>query len=106
MDTVEASMRIAHGEMPDITPKKQRGSAIRFFDVPAGTIEGIEGVDEARAIEGVREITFTKSVGDQTGEIGSSTDRVGFVIAEAEAAESAVAICEKALRTVRVTVKS
>jgi len=103
---VEASMRIALGEEPDIAPKKQRGSAIRFFNVPVGTIEGIEGVDAARAIEGVREITFTKSVGDQTGEIGSSTDRVGFVIAEAATAEAAVKICEEALKTVTVTVKS
>jgi len=106
IDMVEASMRIALGEEPDIAPKKQRGSAIRFFNVPVGTIEGIEGVDAARAIEGVREITFTKSVGDQTGEIGSSTDRVGFVIAEAATAEAAVKICEEALKTVTVTVKS
>ena len=106
IDMVEASMRIALGEEPDVTPKKQRGSAIRFFDVPSGRIESIEGADEARALAGVTEITFTKSVGDTAGEIGSSTDRVGFVIAEAETAEAAVAICEQALKTVTVTVKS
>ena len=105
IDMVEASMRIALGEEPDIAPKKQRGSAIRFFDVPFGTIESIEGIEAARATPGVTEVTFTKAVGDTAGEIGSSTDRVGFVIAEAETAEAAVAICEKALKTVKITVK-
>ena len=106
IDMVEASIRIAIGEVPDITPKKKRGSAIRFFDVPKGTIESIEGANEARAIAGVTEVTFTKTVGDKAGEIGSSTDRVGFVIAEAETAEKAVQICESALQAVKITVKA
>lgn len=105
IDMVEASIRIATSETPDITPKKQRGSAIRFFDVPCGVIESIEGADEALALAGVTEVTFTKGVGDTAGEIGSSTDRVGFVIAEADTAEDAVKICEKALSAVKIAVK-
>ena len=105
IDMVASCIRIACGETPDITQKQERGSAIRFFDAPTGVIVSIEGAEAARAIPGVRELSFTKSVGDKTGEIGSSTDRVGFVIAEAATPEEAVAICEKALSTVTITVK-
>ena len=69
------------------------------------SFRAIEGVEEAGKIPGVQEVSFTKRVGDTAGKIGSSTDRVGFVIAEAETAEAAVAICEQALRTLKITVK-
>ena len=105
VDMVGSCIKIACGETPDITPKKQRGSAIRFFDAPSGIIESIEGIEKAKAIPGVTEISFTKSVGDQSGEIGSSVDRAGFVIAEAATPEEAVAICERALAAVKITVK-
>ncbi len=105
IDMVASCIRISCGETPDITEKYQKGSAIRFFNAPAGVIENIEGAEEARAIPGVKEISFTKGVGDLSGEIGSSTDRVGFVIAQADTPEEAVSICEKALGTVKITVK-
>lgn len=102
IDMIEATLRISCGETPDITPKFQKGSAIRFFDVPCGTIKAIEGAEPARTIPGVQEISFTKQVGDVAGTIGSSTDRVGFVIAQAESADEAIAICERASAAVRV----
>lgn len=105
IDMVKATIQIACGEAPDIAPKYHKGSAIRYFQVPTGIISAIEGVEEAKTIPGVQEITFTKQVGDQTGDIGSSTDRAGFVIAQADTVEQAVAACEKALETVRVIVK-
>ena len=102
---IKATMDISLGQAPDITPKFQKGSAIRFFDVPCGTITAIDGVEEAAAIAGAQEISFTKRVGDTTGEIGSSTDRVGFVIGQGETASQAVAACEAGLQRVKVIVK-
>ena len=96
IDMIEATIRIACGENPDLEPKFSKGSAIRFLDAPRGTITAIEGIEQAAKLEGVREISFTKGVGDTVGEIGSSTDRVGFVIAQADSAESAVDVCERA----------
>ena len=104
IDMIEATIRIACGETPDIKPKFDRGSAIRYFDVPCGTITEISGVDEARAIDGVKEISFVKGVGDNSGKIGSSTDRVGFVIAQSENAPKAIKSCERAIETVKITV--
>ena len=105
IDMIKATMDIACGDAPDIAPKWQKGSAIRFFRTPCGVIESITGVKKAENIPGVQEIAFTKQVGDTVGDIGSSTDRVGYVIAQADTAQQAVAVCEKALQTVTITIR-
>ncbi len=105
IDMIEATIRIACGETPDITKKFEKGSAIRYFHTPHGTIRAIEGIEEATAIEGVREISFVKQIGDEVGTIGSSTDRVGFVIAQADTPASAVAICTQALEMIKILVE-
>lgn len=102
---IEATIEIACGNTPDVAPVFNRGSAIRYFEVPSGTITSIDGVADAQKIPGVKEITFVKGIGDLSGEIGSSTDRVGFVIADGDSADEAIAACEAALATVKITVK-
>ena len=104
VDMIKATIDISLGQTPDIAPKFQKGAAIRFFDAPAGTITAIEGAEEAKSVEGVREVSFTKQVGDTAGTIGSSTDRAGFVIAQAEDAEQAVSICETAQKIIKIIV--
>ena len=105
IDMIKATIDVACGINPDITKKFEKGSAIRYLSVPSGVIRSIEGVDEALRIDGVKEITIAKNVGDTVGKIGSSVDRAGFVIAQADTAEEAVAICEKVLETVKISVR-
>lgn len=105
IDMVGNTIRIALGETPDLEPKFQKGSAIRYFSVPCGTITAIEGVEQARALPGIQEITFTKQIGEQSGSINSSVDRVGFVIAQADTPEEAVRICEDAISMVHITIE-
>jgi biotin carboxylase len=105
VDMIKATMDICLGQTPDIAPKFQKGSAIRFFDVPCGTITAIDGVEEAKAIPGVQEIAFTKQVGDTVGEIGASGDRVGFVIAQTDTPEDAENTCKKALEVIKIITK-
>lgn len=105
VDMIEGTIRVACGEEPDIEPKFSRGSAIRYFDVPKGTIRAISGVDAAKKIDGVREITFVKGVGDTACKIGSSTDRVGFVIADGKDAAAAIEACERAIAEISITVE-
>ena len=103
IDMIKATIETSCGITPDIEQKLNKGSAIRYFNTDYGTIESIEGVEEARALDGVKEITFVKNVGDKVGTIGSSTDRVGFVIAQADTPEEAVAICEKAMEKIKIS---
>ena len=102
VDMIEATIRIACGEQADVDIKHSRGAAIRYIKAKSGVIKEIVGVDKAGAIPGVCEISFTKGVGDTVGKIGSSTDRVGFVIASGSDRESAVSVCEAALEKINV----
>lgn len=104
VDMIQATIEVCLGQTPDIAPKWSKGSAIRFFDVPAGILTGISGVEEAEKLQNVKEISFTKGAGDIVDGIGSSTDRVGFAIAQADTATAAIAACEAALHTVKFTV--
>lgn len=105
VNMIEATIKIACGEVPDIERKFDKGSAIRYFNPAAGEITEISGVEEASQIEGVREIAFVKNVGDTVGQIGSSTDRAGFVIAQADTALDAVRICEQACKMIKIVTK-
>ena len=84
----------------DLAPKFEKGAAIRYFDAHNGTIKAIEGIEEARRLPGVQEISIVHQVGETIGEIGSSTDRVGFVIAQGETVEDATKICEKTIAAI------
>ena len=97
IDMVKATIDISLGLTPDITPKFEKGSAIRFFAAPEGTITAIEGIETAKQISGVQEISFTKTVGDTVTAIGSSTDRAGFVIVQSKTVSLAKAVCAHAL---------
>ena len=94
IDMVKATIDIALGIEPDIIPKFSKGSAIRFFKVPCGVIESIEGVESSRKTEGIKEIILNKKVGDMVSEIHSSLDRVGFVIAQGKDVSEAISRCE------------
>ncbi len=104
VDMIKATMDICMGETPDITPRFEKGSAIRFLRAPYGTITRIDGVEDAEALPGVQEIAFTKTVGDTSVELLSGADRIGYVIAQGDTAEQAVAICERACELIRFTV--
>lgn len=104
IDMVGNTIKLACGEEIDIEPKFNKGSAIRYFDSHKGVIKAIDGIDMAKKIQGVREISIVHQVGETIGEIGSSTDRVGFVIAQAGTAEEAVEICEKAMDSIKIDI--
>lgn len=104
IDMVKATINVALGEEPDITPTLHCGSAIRYFEVPFGTIKSIEGIEEAEKIPGVKQITFTKAVGEESTPIECSNDRIGFVIAQGATADEAAKNCEKALSRITISI--
>ncbi len=103
VDMVKCCIEIALGHKPDLQRKYEKGSAIRYFETHAGKIREIGGVDEANQLEGIKQISFVKSIGDCVNEINSSSDRVGFVIAQSDTAENAVAICQKAKKLIKIS---
>lgn len=104
IDMVECTIKTALGEPVDVTPTLNCGSAIRYFEAPFGTIKSIECVEDAMKIEGVKQISFTKNVGDTSMPIQCSNDRIGFVIAQAENVKEAIKICEKIKETIKIEI--
>lgn len=103
---VKAVINIALGEPVDFTPKYSKGSCIRYYMKPVvGKIKAFEGLDEAATVEGIQQVTMVKKVGDMAVELRSSGDRIGFVIAQMDTPEEAIAQCEKALDLIKVVVE-
>lgn len=102
IDMVKASIQIALGEAPDLTPTLNMGAAIRYAQADPGVIESILGVERARDIEGVVQLSFTRGAGELAPEIRSSLDRIGFVIARLGTPQAAVEACERALSLLKV----
>lgn len=104
IDMVKATIDVAMGIEPNIEPSLRCGSAIRYFQVPFGTIKSIKRVEDAERISGVKQITFTKGVGEMSTPIHCSNDRIGFVIAQANTADEAVKICEKSIKLIQFNI--
>lgn len=100
IDMIKATIDIALGQIPEIVPIINKASAIRYFDAPRGIISSIEGVEDAKNLNGVREITFIKNVGNEVNEIRSSVDRCGYVIVQGDTVNEAVEICNKVKRNI------
>lgn len=105
VDMVECTIRIALGEKPDLIPKYQKGSAIRYFKADHGKIIQINGIDEASKLDGIQQISVVHDIGEVINGIKSSGDRVGFAIAQANSASNAIVICEKANKMIHVEVE-
>ena len=102
VNMVECSIRIALGEKPDLEPKWNKGSAIRYLKTGIGTVKEIKGVDDAEKISGIVQVSIVHGVGEQVGEIKSSVDRAGFVVAQAEDAQKAVEVAEAGINKISV----
>ena len=103
LDMVECCIKIALGEKVDIGTKVTKGSAIRYFACKGGKLKKISGIDEAKLIEGVKQISIICDIGDIVSEITSSSDRIGFVIAQGMNAVDASKKCETALEMIHIT---
>lgn len=104
VDMVECSIRIALGEKPELEPKWNKGSAIRYLKTGTGVVKEITGVEEAERLPSVIQVSIVHGVGEQVGEIKSSVDRAGFVVAQAEDAQKAVGIAEKGISMISVQI--
>lgn len=105
VNMVEACIRIALGEKPDITPTLHCGSAIRYFQQHAGMVKSIEGIEEAEKMPGVKQISIVHGIGETITDITDSGSRMGFVIAQGTDADDAAEKCEKAINLISVDLK-
>lgn len=105
VNMVSCCIKIALGEKPDVLPKFCKGSAIRYFQQKAGKITQITGIEDAKNIENIKQVSIVHGVGDTITEIDSSAARMGFVIAQGNNADHAIESCKKALSLISVDVQ-
>lgn len=104
VNMVENCIKIAMGEKPDIQPKWQLGSAIRYFPQHAGLVKSITGVEEAGAMPGICQISIVHGIGEHVTEVDSSGSRLGFVISQDASAWQAIDDCVQAIKKINIEI--
>lgn len=102
VNLVEAVIKDACGESFDITQKFSKASMIKYFTATNGFIREIYGVEDAKKIPGVVEVSFMKNAGDCVGNIHSSNDRIGFIIVQDKDIYLAEKACLEAINCVSI----
>ena len=102
IDMIECVMDMTLGIEPNLTPKFDKGSALRHIVGVEGIIESIVGIEDAQNIPGVIEVTMLKEVGSECHYFKNGSDRVGYVIAQGENTAEAIKICEKAIDCIKI----
>lgn len=108
IDMVGASVLLATGEKPDLTPVKRQGAAIHFIhakEEQQGVIEEITVPEVLYRAEGVEEIVLYQKPGDDVRGTRSSNDRLGHVITVGETPEEAMKRGEQALSQIKVKIR-
>jgi biotin carboxylase len=80
------------------------GAVVRFLVPPEGVLQEIEGAQEARAIEGVRDVRIYREPGHVFGPFRRGADRAGAVLAIGDNRQEALERADGAVRLIRFNV--
>lgn len=98
---------VLKGEDPpsDLPARAKAGAAVRFLTIEPGEVASVEGVDEARQLDGVHLLQVTVAPGERFDGLRSSWDRAGIVMATGDTAAEALRRAENAVATVHIEVR-
>ena len=104
MDITADSLRAALGRSPEERRRHERGVALFWIPAEPGTVQRLEGFDDARRLPGVVEVVEEAQPGDRLDAIVDcvTRDRVGYVLTKGETAQEAIDAARRALETCRV----
>ncbi len=106
IDMVKASIDLAMGHKPDLNKTIEKVSMIKYIPSTKGILKNIKGIDQAREIPGIKEVTITKQIGEEVGNIKNSGDRLGYIIVQASSYQEAEEIFSNALTKIIVEVEN
>ena len=96
------ALAAALGEPLDVPEPKPRGGAVvRFLVPPEGVLEDVGGLEEARAVKGVVDARVYRSPGWMFGPFRRGNDRAGYVLAQGESRDDALARADRAAELIR-----
>ena len=91
-------------EIPEraLVPVERAGGAcVRFLVARPGELRGVEGVEDAQAVDGVLDVRLYRRPGHRFGELRRGSDRAGAVIAVGESREEALERADRAAECIR-----
>jgi biotin carboxylase len=97
IDMVECTLRLALGEDVILPQKQSKAAAIRYLKADEGILKSVNYPSTLKQKKGVKEIVLTKNLGDRITKIGSSNDRIGYIISQGNSSKEAIGICEEAI---------
>ena len=80
------------------------GAVVRFLVPPEGVLQGVEGIEAARAVEGVQDVRIYREPGHVFGPFLRGADRSGAVLATGDSRADALARADEAAGLVRFEV--
>jgi S-sulfo-L-cysteine synthase (3-phospho-L-serine-dependent) len=107
IDLIEHVVAAAAGRARTPEPARNAAASIRFVVADrSGRLAAIHGVDAAKAVPGVVEVAFTRSVGQDIVISHSFTDRLGAVIASAPDGSVAASAADKGALAISAEITS
>ena len=80
------------------------GAVVRFLVPPEGVLQEVEGVEEARAVEGVHDVRIYREPGHVFGPFVRGADRAGAVLVTGDSREQALERADEAAGLIRFKV--
>jgi len=109
VDLVGAAIKVALGESlsgEELTPRYQRGVAIRYFFPEPGIITAIHNIEKARQIPGVYKLDFFLGPGETVEPVTNHTNRCGYVITSGTDRSEALSRAAEVISAVRIETRS
>jgi biotin carboxylase len=103
IDLNALAIGVALGERVEVPEAQPIGGAcVRFLVPPEGELSGVEGIDDALAVEGVLDARVYRRPGWRFGPFRRGADRAGFVLARGDSRDDALARADKAAALIRL----
>ncbi len=107
VEVTEKALNIAVGLEPgDMKPKYERVSAERAFISIPGNVQDVEGMDRIKGIRGLKNIFLRVGEGDAVVFPVNNVEKCGNVISVADERREAIAIAERAIKSVFIRLQS
>ena len=105
IDLLTEGLNQLDGQPVGLAPLRAEWASIRFLTAGrSGRLAGVSGVDEARRVPGVREVSIGKRLGAAVRQAEEAADRIGFVIASGPSRAQVLLDVEEAARRVRLDI--
>ena len=102
VDLLGAAIDLALGDPPRLAASRRGAAAIQFLASPPGTVVEISGLDECRALQGVRDIALYVAAGDRVRPLVDNSCRIGHVVCEGPTPYDASRLVQQAASLIHV----